>query len=833
MSEIIANIINSSPVIVANITEAGPTGLSAWEYAKSQGYAGTEAEFAIAQASLPLDATHAAASALAASVSETNALSAKGAAQTAQTAAESAQTGAISAKDAAVIAETASETAKGLAEAANISAQGAKTAAQSAQGLAETARDTTQGYASSAQTSATTATNAKNDAQTAKTAAELAETHAKTSETNSKTSETNSKTSETNAGLSALGASGSATDANNAKLAAQTAQTNAELAETHAETAETNAVSAKNSAISAQGLAEGARDTAVTAKDNAILAKTAAQTAQGLAETAKTGADTAKSGADTAKTGAETAKSGAESARDTAITAKDDAITAKNASQTAQGLAETAKSGADTAKAGADTSASTATTKATLSQSYAVGGTGTRSGEDTDNAKYYKEQAGAIVGGDYPTKSEAQGYVTTHDSSGTAHSTLFGTKVDKITGKGLSTEDYTSTEKTKLSGIEASANNYTHPANHAISVITGLQTALDGKVDDGQVLTNVPTGALFTDTIYVHPATSGNKHIPSGGAANQVLKYSADGTAVWGTDADTVTTVNGKTGAIAKADVVALGIPAQDTTYSVATQSVAGLESAADKTKLDGIATGAEVNVNADWNASSGDAQILNKPTAMTPSSHAHGNITNDGKIGSTADLPVFTTTAGALATKTIADAKTLLGITASVAPLYEKIRNITDTSATTTLSIDISDIDWAAWQEIRLIFDVGLSAVSSILVRINNSSAANYDYSVFAAGAASLAAASGATSLLGTNVSAESITTYPAHFDIDIRKQVVSPSYYVEFLINDASQRGSSRIGRGRYSADITDLTSLNLVSNVAGRTVTIANASLWGIRK
>jgi hypothetical protein len=33
------------------------------------------------------------------------------------------------------------------------------------------------------------------------------------------------------------------------------------------------------------------------------------------------------------------------------------------------------------------------------------------------------------------------------------------------------------------------------------------------------------------------------------------------------------------------------------------------------KTKLDGIEAGAEVNVNADWNATSGDAQILNKPT--------------------------------------------------------------------------------------------------------------------------------------------------------------------------------------------------------------------------
>jgi hypothetical protein len=34
-----------------------------------------------------------------------------------------------------------------------------------------------------------------------------------------------------------------------------------------------------------------------------------------------------------------------------------------------------------------------------------------------------------------------------------------------------------------------------------------------------------------------------------------------------------------------------------------------------DKTKLDGIAAGAEVNVQSDWNAISGDALILNKPT--------------------------------------------------------------------------------------------------------------------------------------------------------------------------------------------------------------------------
>ena len=48
--------------------------------------------------------------------------------------------------------------------------------------------------------------------------------------------------------------------------------------------------------------------------------------------------------------------------------------------------------------------------------------------------------------------------------------------------------------------------------------------------------------------------------------------------------------------AVVKGDITALGIPAQDTTYSAATTSAAGLMSAADKTKLDGIAAGAQKN---------------------------------------------------------------------------------------------------------------------------------------------------------------------------------------------------------------------------------------------
>lgn len=58
--------------------------------------------------------------------------------------------------------------------------------------------------------------------------------------------------------------------------------------------------------------------------------------------------------------------------------------------------------------------------------------------------------------------------------------------------------------------------------------------------------------------------------------------------------------------------------------HSDATQSVAGFLSASDKTKIDGIASGAEVNVQSDWTATTGDAAILNKPSTFTPSSHSH-----------------------------------------------------------------------------------------------------------------------------------------------------------------------------------------------------------------
>ena len=144
------------------------------------------------------------------------------------------------------------------------------------------------------------------------------------------------------------------------------------------------------------------------------------------------------------------------------------------------------------------------------------------------------------------------------------------------------------TDKAKLDGIAANANNYSHPSTHAASMITqdashrfvtdneknnwngkagtgtasqsanGLMSANDKKKLDG-IAANANN--------YSHPSGNGNNHIPAGGASGQILRWSAAGTAAWGSD--------------------------NNTTYGVVTQSANGLMSANDKKKLDGIAASA------------------------------------------------------------------------------------------------------------------------------------------------------------------------------------------------------------------------------------------------
>lgn len=50
---------------------------------------------------------------------------------------------------------------------------------------------------------------------------------------------------------------------------------------------------------------------------------------------------------------------------------------------------------------------------------------------------------------------------------------------------------------------------------------------------------SVPSDAKFTDTVYTHPTGDGYNHIPSGGNAEQILRYDSAGKAKWGNDINT------------------------------------------------------------------------------------------------------------------------------------------------------------------------------------------------------------------------------------------------------------------------------------------------------
>ena len=78
-------------------------------------------------------------------------------------------------------------------------------------------------------------------------------------------------------------------------------------------------------------------------------------------------------------------------------------------------------------------------------------------------------------------------------------------------------------------------------------------------------------------------------------------------------------------------------------TIPAATTSLAGVMTSSDKSKLNGIASGAEANVQSDWNvtSSSSDAYIKNKPTIPDSTS----DLTNDSGFITSADVPAASST--------------------------------------------------------------------------------------------------------------------------------------------------------------------------------------------
>lgn len=149
--------------------------------------------------------------------------------------------------------------------------------------------------------------------------------------------------------------------------------------------------------------AESAATAADASKTEAAASASTASTKAGEAATSASNAANSATIAETSKTAAgiseQNSANSATAAADSAATASAKAGEATESAENASGHANTATSKANEAAASADNavaSATSADTYAKKSQSYAVGGTGTREGEDADNAKYYYEQTKRI-----------------------------------------------------------------------------------------------------------------------------------------------------------------------------------------------------------------------------------------------------------------------------------------------------------------------------------------------------------------------------------------------------------------------------------------------------
>ena len=207
-------------------------------------------------------------------------------------------------------------------------------------------------------------------------------------------------------------------------------------------------------------------------------------------------------------------------------------------------------------------------------------------------------------------------YKKTETSGSTELSTALSNKVDKVSGKGLSTNDYTDAEKEKLQGIAAGAEVNvidTIKVNGTAMAVTSkaVDIAVPTKTSDITNDSNYVSDANYVHTDNNYTTAEKNKlsSIESNAQANVIESVKVNGTALTITNKAVDVTIPTKTSQITNDSNFAVDASYVHTDNNYTT---------AEKDKLSGIAAGAEVNVNADWNAESGDAQILNKPTLGT-----------------------------------------------------------------------------------------------------------------------------------------------------------------------------------------------------------------------
>ena len=345
---------------------------------------------------------------------------------------------------------------------------------------------------SAAAQSATAAKNAQDAAEAAQGKAEGAQAAAEAAQAKAETAQGKAESAQSAAESAAVSASGSASAAASSASAAAASETSsAQSAQTATEKA-TAAQAAAQAAQSAKADAESAKAAAVTAGADAESANASAQSAKTAAESAKAAAQAAQSKAEAANTSAQTAKSDAEAANTSAQSAKADAESAKSA---AAGSAQSAGASAQSAQASGK-----------LSESWAVGGTGTRTGEDTNNAKYWAMAAQGVAGGGVTSFNGRSGAVAPQTGDYTA--AMVGadaqgaaqTVQDNLNTHAENTVMHiTAAERTAWNGKSGKADSFTVTLT-AAGWSAGTQIVSDSRfIASGYAYTVCPAGNSFKD----------------------------------------------------------------------------------------------------------------------------------------------------------------------------------------------------------------------------------------------------------------------------------------------------------------------------------------------
>lgn len=225
--------------------------------------------------------------------------------------------------------------------------------------------------------------------------------------------------------------------------------------------------------------------------------------------------------------------------------------------------------------------------------------------------------------------------------------TILSNKVDKETGKGLSTNDFTTAEKNKLNGIATGAQVN---QNAFSNVVVGDTTiAADTTTDTltltaGDNITLTPNATsdsvtiaaaapAYTGTSPINVSGSTISHATSGVSAASKGDTSNQTPSFGGTFKVTSGTVNATGHLTAFADHT-VTIPS-----TTASTSAAGLMSKDDKSKLNGVATGAQVNV-LEGITVNGDAVTLSNKIAPLTIPTKTSDITNDSGYITASDVP-------------------------------------------------------------------------------------------------------------------------------------------------------------------------------------------------